>query len=83
MKRLALLVLFAIAFAFSAGAQSLADIAAKSRAKQKSNPNVQVIDNDILPSVSDPSEFPSPYEPKKDESEDKDKTADKDKNAPK
>lgn len=65
------LVLFVAFLAVSAGAQSLADIAAQTRAKQKANTNAQVIDNDILPSVTDPSAYGSPYEVKKDDASDK------------
>jgi hypothetical protein len=68
MKRLiSLVVLLASFLVVNARAQSLADIAAQSRAKQKNSTNSQVIDNDILPSVSDPSSYPLPYEAKKDD----------------
>jgi hypothetical protein len=68
MKRLiSLVVLLASFLVVNAGAQSLADIAAQTRAKQKNSTNSQVIDNDILPSVSDPSSYPLPYETKKDD----------------
>lgn len=40
-------------FVAAAGAQSVADIAKQSRARQKANPNAKVIDNDIIPSALD------------------------------
>lgn len=76
MKKIALLsIVFASIFAVSAGAQSLADIAAQTRAKQKANPNARIIDNDILPSAPDAASYGSPYETKKDDSSPKSDSA--------
>src|SRR5579863_6754353 len=66
-KLLSLLIPIVSILAISAGAQSLADIAAQTRAKQKANPNARVIDNDILPSAADADSYGSPYETKKDD----------------
>lgn len=63
-KIILLLVPFALLFVLSAGAQSLAEIAAQTRAKQKANPNAKVIDNDLLPSAPDAASYGSPYETK-------------------
>ena len=60
MKKIIALVMFSASiFLVSAGAQSLADIANQSRAKQKANPSARTIDNDVLPSVGDTSESSS------------------------
>ena len=81
MKRLiSLVVLLAAILVLNSGAQSVADMAAQSRAKQKASTNTQVIDNDILPSVSDPSSYGSSYEVKKDDAtNDSANSSDKDK----
>ena len=83
MKKLfSLVITFACIFVVSAGAQSLADIAAQTRAKQKAHPNVKVIDNDILPSVSEDSSDAASSDKKKDEATAKKESAkndDKDK----
>ena len=56
MKRfLSLLIACSAILVASAGAQSLADVAKQTRAKQKANPNAKVIDNDVLPSTMDTS----------------------------
>lgn len=79
-KVFSLAVLLAAVLVAGAGAQSVVDIAAQTKARQKNNPNVHLIDNDILPSVSNPSAYPSPYETKKESDNDKDADAtDKDK----
>ncbi len=70
MKKLVLLLVpLALLFALSAGAQTLAEIAAQTRAKQKANPNARIIDNDLLPSAADADSYGSPYETKKDKDE--------------
>jgi len=74
-KVFSLAVLLAAVLVAGAGAQSLADIAAQTKARQKNSPNVHLIDNDILPSVSDPSAYTSPYETKKESDNDKDADA--------
>lgn len=76
-KLVSLFITLACLLVVSAGAQSLADIAAQTRAKQKANPNAKVIDNDILPSVPDAASYGSPYETKKDDAT-ANKTADSD-----
>ena len=54
MKKIIAFIIFSSSvFLVSAGAQSLADIANQSRAKQKANPSIRTIDNDVLPSVGD------------------------------
>jgi hypothetical protein len=53
MKKLAVLLFCASILVVCAHAQSLADIAKQTRAKQKANPSAPVIDNDILPSAAD------------------------------
>lgn len=51
MKKFLPLLITLVAFlAISAGAQSVADVAKQSRARQKANPNARVIDNDVIPS---------------------------------
>lgn len=42
-----------------AQAQSLADVAKQTRAKQKANPNAKVIDNDVIPSADTSSTAPA------------------------
>ena len=60
MKKIIALVMFSASiFLVSAAAQSVADIANQSRAKQKANPSARTIDNDVLPSVGDTSESSS------------------------
>jgi hypothetical protein len=75
-KVFSLAILLAAVLVAGAGAQSLADIAAQTKTRQKNTPNVHLIDNDILPSVSDPSAYSSPYETKKESDKDNDKDAD-------
>lgn len=83
MKKLLLLFVPIVSIlVVSASAQSLADVAAQTRAKQKANPNARVIDNDILPSAPDAASYGSPYETKKDDEATKKESAksdDKDK----
>src|SRR5579864_8510232 len=52
-KNLPLLMVCVAIFVAAAGAQSVADMAKQSRARQKANPNAKVIDNDIIPSALD------------------------------
>lgn len=66
-KLISLFITLACLLVVSAGAQSLADIASQTRARQKANPNAKVIDNDILPSVTNADSYGSPYETKKDD----------------
>lgn len=66
-KLVSLFITLACLLVVSAGAQSLADVAAQTRARQKANPNAKVIDNDILPSVANADSYGSPYETKKDD----------------
>src|SRR5579863_3781001 len=68
MKKLFLLVVPVVTLCIvSAGAQSVVDVAAQTRARQKANPNARVIDNDILPSAADADSYGSPYETKKED----------------
>lgn len=86
-KLVCLFITLACLFVVGAGAQSLADIAAQTRAKQKANPNAKVIDNDILPSVPEAASSGSPDDTKKDDAasdntakgDDKDEKKDADK----
>jgi chromosome segregation ATPase len=71
---LSLLVLGVTLFGVSAGAQTLAEIAKESRAKQKANPFAKVIDNDVLP--SSPEAAAPDDEKKADEKKGDDKKAD-------
>lgn len=53
MKKTVVLLISSVSiFLATAGAQSIADIASQTRAKQKANPSARVIDNDVLPSVN-------------------------------
>jgi hypothetical protein len=78
-KLLSLFITIASIFVVSAGAQSLADIAAQTRARQKANPNAKIIDNDILPSVPESSASPSDSKQEETAKKDSAKSDDKDK----
>jgi len=61
MKKLfPLLITCAVILMATAGAQSVAEIARQTRARQKANPNAKVIDNDLIPSTLDSSSSASP-----------------------
>jgi hypothetical protein len=63
MKKTVVLLISSVSiFLATAGAQSLADIASQTRARQKANPQARVIDNDVLPSVNNSTPAP-PAEP--------------------
>jgi len=62
-KTVFLLITLVVTFAVCAGAQSVVDVAKQARAKQKSNPNARVIDNDVIPSNLDASASPAPADP--------------------
>src|SRR5215469_3090239 len=61
MKKIILLfITLAVMFVTCASAQSLADVAKQTRARQKANPNARVIDNDVIPSNPGASASPAP-----------------------